>query len=70
MARSLGLGLIAEGVESETELEFLVGLGYGRGQGYLLGRPMPVEDAVAFARSSVVGAARTWQQEKVTPLVN
>ncbi len=35
IARSLGLGLVAEGVESEAQRQFLLGLGVPVGQGFL-----------------------------------
>ena len=40
-ADSQGCSLIAEGIETETELATLVALGVRSGQGYLLGRPAP-----------------------------
>ena len=40
MARSLDVEVIAEGVETEEQLEELKRLGCRRGQGYLLARPM------------------------------
>jgi len=40
MAKALGLGLVAEGVESEAHLAFLREQGCEQGQGYHLGRPM------------------------------
>ena len=42
-ARTAGCRLIAEGVETEEEARTLVGFGVELGQGYLLGRPEPVE---------------------------
>jgi EAL domain-containing protein (putative c-di-GMP-specific phosphodiesterase class I) len=39
LARTLGLEVIAEGIETEAQLEALRGLGCEMGQGYLLGRP-------------------------------
>jgi EAL domain-containing protein (putative c-di-GMP-specific phosphodiesterase class I)/DNA-binding response OmpR family regulator len=41
MAQSLGLSVVAEGVECESELEVLRQIGGMQLQGYLLGRPMP-----------------------------
>jgi diguanylate cyclase (GGDEF)-like protein/PAS domain S-box-containing protein len=47
MARSLGLAVVAEGVEIDAQLAMLERLGCKEVQGYLLGRPMSAE---AFAR--------------------
>jgi len=43
LARIFELSVIAEGVESENQLEFLRTLGCDRYQGFLFGRPMPSE---------------------------
>lgn len=40
--------LVAEGIETAAELETLTGLDIRYGQGYLLGRPLPVDEAVAL----------------------
>lgn len=40
LAGSLGMGTIAEGVESPNQLELLRELGCGEAQGFLVGRPM------------------------------
>lgn len=45
-AAVLGARLVAEGVETAEEREALLGLGVPYGQGYLLGRPGPWEDAL------------------------
>ncbi len=42
-ARTVGCRLIAEGVETEAEARTLTGFGVEFGQGYLLGRPSPVD---------------------------
>jgi diguanylate cyclase (GGDEF)-like protein/PAS domain S-box-containing protein len=44
MAHSLGLAVVAEGVECETQLQTLREMGCDEVQGYLLGRPMPPAD--------------------------
>jgi PAS domain S-box-containing protein len=43
-ARATGCRLIAEGIETEGELAILRDLNIHLGQGYLLGRPMPVDE--------------------------
>jgi diguanylate cyclase (GGDEF)-like protein len=43
LARGLGIQITAEGVETEEQLTQLRSLGVNFAQGYLLGRPMPVE---------------------------
>jgi diguanylate cyclase (GGDEF)-like protein/PAS domain S-box-containing protein len=43
LSESLGLAVIAEGVETEVQLSMLRSLGCERAQGFLLGRPQPAE---------------------------
>lgn len=42
-ARETGMRIVAEGIETEAELQMLKELGVNMGQGYLLGRPGPLE---------------------------
>jgi diguanylate cyclase (GGDEF)-like protein/PAS domain S-box-containing protein len=52
MAQSLNLTITAEGVETRHQLEFLLGLGCDRIQGYLFARPMPFEELVAYLKDA------------------
>jgi EAL domain-containing protein (putative c-di-GMP-specific phosphodiesterase class I) len=48
LAHSLGLKVTAEGVETPAALALLSGMGCDLAQGYLIGRPMPLEDLGRF----------------------
>jgi diguanylate cyclase (GGDEF)-like protein len=43
LARALGMEVVAEGIETQAELDALLAMGCEFGQGYLLGRPAPIE---------------------------
>jgi diguanylate cyclase (GGDEF)-like protein/PAS domain S-box-containing protein len=48
MAKNLDLKVIAEGIETKSQLEALKDLNCESAQGYLLARPMSVEELIAF----------------------
>jgi len=52
LAQQLGLKVVAEGVETDNELEVLRRLGCDMVQGYLFSRPLTVENCERFLRNS------------------
>lgn len=60
MGRGLNLKVIAEGVETRGQLEFLYSLGCHEAQGYHIGRPVPAGELDAIAISG-----RLWDVECV-----
>jgi len=54
MAKTLGLTVTAEGIESEAQRELLISLGCETGQGYLLEKPVAADEAQALVRSGLL----------------
>jgi len=48
IARSLDLAVVAEGIETLDQLDYVRAVGVHRAQGYLLARPTPLADAEAL----------------------
>lgn len=48
LGENLGIEVVAEGIETESQLALLRQLGCPLGQGYLFSRPLPAADAEAF----------------------
>lgn len=55
-AKSLGIHIVAEGVEDEAQAIFLRAAGCDRMQGYLFARPMPGDQCEALLRDQAAGA--------------
>jgi diguanylate cyclase (GGDEF)-like protein/PAS domain S-box-containing protein len=58
LGQTLGLKVIAEGVETEAQRDFLAESGCHAYQGYFISRPLPVEGFEDFAR-------RAWERENL-----
>lgn len=57
LGKALNLNIVAEGVETVEQQDYLTGLGCHALQGYLLGRPMPAEQLdETVGRISATGA--------------
>jgi EAL domain-containing protein (putative c-di-GMP-specific phosphodiesterase class I) len=55
LARNLGLDVIAEGIEHESQLHRLIDLGCSQGQGFLMARPLD-KDAAEFLISTATAS--------------
>ncbi|HSB25191.1 MAG TPA: EAL domain-containing protein [Burkholderiaceae bacterium] len=60
LARSLGLRVVAEGVETLRQMEVLHRLGCGVMQGYLFSRPMPADDLEAWLKNTILPRRAPW----------
>lgn len=59
LAESLGVGVVAEGIEEPVQAEQLRGLGCDRGQGYLFSRPVEPHEIPRLLRRGVLPAPAT-----------
>ncbi|MEP6705420.1 MAG: EAL domain-containing protein, partial [Acidobacteriota bacterium] len=55
MAKNLGLKVIAEGIETDSQMHALRNLNCESGQGFLLARPMSADELLSFLQGEVAG---------------
>ncbi len=68
MAHSLGLNVVAEGIETEYQRTYLRSIGCELAQGYLLDKPMPAEEfaeVLSANRNRIVHATQAMEQPKI-----
>lgn len=67
LGRSMGMTVIAEGVETEAQRQFLADSGCAQFQGYLFSQPLPLESFVDFVRRSRRAQASVIPAESALP---
>jgi len=55
LAQSLGLNIVAEGIEHEVQCDFIKNQGCSQGQGYLYSHPAPAEQVPTLIELSNAG---------------
>jgi EAL domain-containing protein (putative c-di-GMP-specific phosphodiesterase class I) len=60
LAESLGMRVVAEGIETAEDASVLHKLGCDFGQGYAFGRPQPIDYCAAFVRSWKSSGVTAW----------
>ena len=62
MAKEIGIKTLAEGVETEEQLDFLTDVGCGMIQGYYYGKPEPIDDVFAHLKDKTIPVEmRKWR---------
>ena len=54
LAYTLGLELCAKGIETQEQFEFFEGLEIFKGQGYLIGKPMPKDEVIEYIENYAI----------------
>ncbi len=74
LALDLGLATTAEGVETESQRQWLLANGFPYGQGFLFAPPMPLGEAIAWLRRSPQPSpsaeARATPRDRLTPSIS
>ena len=63
LANALGMTTVAEGVETDAQLDLLKEIGCTEAQGYLLGKPARIDDILPIADNEPSGEPRSEQNK-------
>lgn len=61
MGKAMGMKVVAEGIETEQQLDFLRQLGCDIAQGYLFSKPLPEQQATEFLEQNMTPETYTYQ---------
>ena len=50
LGHNLGMAIVAEGIETQSQLDFLHSIGCDNGQGYLISKPLPADNVLKLLR--------------------
>lgn len=70
MANIMGLRMIAEGVETEDQINYLLNMGCIYGQGYFFYKPLPVEEIKILLNDENNVDYRGFRHEKLSMCVS
>lgn len=70
IAHALNLLVVAEGAENEDQLETLRALGCDQLQGYVISKPMPLEQVMSWSNEYQVHNSTQVHSKKTAPLLN
>lgn len=67
LAHKMGLNVVAEGVETEEQLKFLLSIGCNKIQGFLISKPLPPDEVMTFFNNYVprteLGTVNLWDDQ-------
>ncbi len=60
MGKAMGMTVVAEGIETEQQMQYLQDLDCDIAQGYLFSKPLPQEEATIFLENNISAPTYTY----------